>query len=84
MTQNETAMHQMSDAISTASKIKNGQINPQQVLQSIVSQNPQAQKIMQLLQLHNGNYEAVVKQMANEQGIDLNQMISIYNQLCNL
>lgn len=74
----------MSDAINAVSKIKNGQINPQQVLQSIVSQNPQAQQIMQLLQLHNGNYEAVVKQMANERGIDLNQMISMYNQLCNL
>lgn len=73
----------MSDAINAVSKIKNGQINPQQVLQSIVSQNPQAQQIMQLLQLHNGNYEAVVKQMANERGIDLNQMISMYNQLCN-
>lgn len=77
-------MQQMSDAINAVSKIKNGQINPQQVLQSIVSQNPQAQRIMQLLQLHNGNYEAVVKQMANERGIDLNQMISMYNQLCNL
>lgn len=77
-------MQQMSDAINAVSKIKNGQINPQQVLQSIVSQNPQAQQIMQLLQLHNGNYEAVVKQMANERGIDLNQMISMYNQLCNL
>lgn len=76
-------MQQMSDAINAVSKIKNGQINPQQVLQSIVSQNPQAQQIMQLLQLHNGNYEAVVKQMANERGIDLNQMISMYNQLCN-
>lgn len=77
-------MQQMSDAINAVLKIKNGQINPQQVLQSIVSQNPQAQRIMQLLQLHNGNYEAVVKQMANERGIDLNQMISMYNQLCNL
>lgn len=55
--------------------------DPKLVLQNLISNNPQMSQVSTLLQAYNGNYEQVVRAMAQQRGIDVNQLISTYQSL---
>lgn len=63
------AMDQMQAAIQMA----NGG-NPRSILQNLVSQNPQLSGIL------NGNPEQMVRMIAQQRGLDVNNLISLYQQ----
>lgn len=46
--------------------------NPQQVMQQILSQNPQ---IAQIIQMGNGDLKSVAQYIAQQKGFDLNALI---------
>lgn len=48
--------------------------NPQQIIQNAIAQNPQLQQTFSQIKA-GGNMKAVVMQIAQQRGIDLNQMI---------
>lgn len=54
--------------------------NPQQIVQNVISRNPQAQQIFS--QLGNGRMSAkeMCIQIAQQRGIDLNSMVSYMQQ----
>lgn len=54
--------------------------DPKSTLQNLLSQNPQMNQISSLLQACNGNYEQAVRALAQQRGIDVNQLISTYQQ----
>ena len=47
--------------------------NPQQIVQNAIARNPQLQ---QTFSQYNGNLKGVVMQLAQQQGIDINQLIN--------
>lgn len=47
--------------------------NPQQIIQNAIARNPQLQ---QTFSQYNGNLKGVVMQLAQQQGIDINQLIN--------
>lgn len=47
--------------------------NPQQIVQNAIARNPQLQ---QTFSQYNGNLKGVVIQLAQQQGIDINQLIN--------
>ena len=48
--------------------------NPQQIIQNAIAQNPQLQQTFSQIQT-GGNMKALVMQIAQQRGIDINQMI---------
>ncbi len=48
--------------------------NPQQIIQNAIAQNPQLQQTFSQIKT-GGNMKAVVMQIAQQRGIDINQMI---------
>ena len=48
--------------------------NPQQIIQNAIAQNPQLQQTFSQIKT-GGNMKALVMQIAQQRGIDLNQMI---------
>lgn len=50
------------------------------ILSSLASRNPQMSAAMTILQAMNGNLEQAVRTMAQQQGRDVNQMISEFQQ----
>lgn len=53
--------------------------NPMSVIQNMVAQNPQYQQILGLMQTCNGNPQQLVQNIAQQRGIDVNQLMQIYN-----
>ena len=47
--------------------------NPQQIVQNAIARDPQLQ---QTFSQYNGNLKGVVMQLAQQQGIDINQLIN--------
>ena len=52
--------------------------NPQQMLQNLISQNPQYSYLMNLVNQHNGDIRATVLDMAKERGVDINELYKQY------
>ena len=52
--------------------------NPQQMLQNLISQNPQYSYLMNLVNQHNGDIRATVLDMAKERGVDINELYKLY------
>ena len=48
--------------------------NPQQIIQNAIAQNPQLQQTFSQIKT-GGNMKALVMQIAQQRGIDINQMI---------
>ena len=53
--------------------------NPQQTLMGMIQQNPQFAQIAQMMKINPNGLEGVAKQMAQAQGIDLNELIRKLN-----
>lgn len=53
--------------------------NPMSAIRNMVAQNPQYQQVIGLLQACNGNPQSVVEQIAQQRGIDVNQLVQTYN-----
>lgn len=54
--------------------------DPQQMLQSMASQNPQIKQIMDYIQQSGGDAKAAFYKLANEKGIDPNQILNMLKQ----
>lgn len=54
--------------------------DPSSIVQNLASNNPQMNQALTLLQAMNGNIEQAVRNMAQAQGKDINQMISEFQQ----
>lgn len=54
--------------------------DPSSIVQNLASNNPQMNQALTLLQAMNGNVEQAVRNMAQAQGKDINQMISEFQQ----
>ena len=53
--------------------------NPQQIIQNAIAQNPQLQQVFS--QMGGGiNAKALVMQIAQQRGIDLNPMLQVFSQ----
>lgn len=53
--------------------------NPQQIIQNAIAQNPQLQQVFS--QMGSGvNAKALVMQIAQQRGIDLNPMLQVFSQ----
>jgi hypothetical protein len=52
--------------------------NPQQIIQNAIASNPQLQQVFS--QYGNTNTKALVLQLAQQRGIDVNQMIQFLQQ----
>lgn len=55
--------------------MQQGNGNPQMIAQQLLRQNPQFAKAIQ-----GQNPEVLAKQVAQNQGVDLNQMLSMFNR----
>jgi hypothetical protein len=51
--------------------------NPQAMLQSIVSQNPQMQQVMTMINSFGGDPKTAFYNMAKQKGVDPNQIINM-------
>ena len=52
--------------------------NPQQMLQNLISQNPQYSYLMELVNKNNGDIRATVLSLAKERGVDIDQLYRQY------
>lgn len=50
--------------------------NPQQTLMGMIQQNPQFAQIAAMMKNNPGGLEGVARQMAQQNGIDINQLIA--------
>jgi len=55
--------------------------SPEQMLQSLISQNPQYNNIASLLNASNGDIRSLVINLAKQQGVDLNALYERYKAL---
>lgn len=51
-------------------------INPQLAYQNMVNQNPDAKRVLDMVSRSNGNLQQLAAYMANQRGIDLNELIN--------
>lgn len=54
--------------------------NPQQIIQNAIAQNPQLQQTFSQMQQNNMTPRDMCMQIAQQRGINLNQMIQFMNQ----
>lgn len=57
-----------------------GSSNPQQMFQTMLSQNPQMKQIMDYVQQSGGDAQAAFYKLAKEKGVDPNQILNMLNQ----
>lgn len=55
-------------------------VNPQQIVQNAIANNPQLQQIFSQMNGKNLSTKDVVMQLAQKRGIDLNPMINVLQQ----
>lgn len=69
-------MNNMQQMMQIVNMCKNG--NPNQVIQQMMSSNPQAAQSVQSLLNTGKNPEQIVRELAQQRGIDVNQMLSMF------
>lgn len=55
-------------------QVKNSQ-NPQMILQNIIMQNPNMQNVLNLMRLNNASPQQIAQLLAQQKGVDLNNLI---------
>ena len=55
-------------------QVKNSQ-NPQMILQNIIMQNPSMQNVLNLMRLNNASPQQIAQLLAQQKGVDLNNLI---------
>ena len=72
----------MENSIQQAQKLMgsiNMMSNPQQMLQQLVSQNPQYSYLMNLVNQNNGDIRSTVVNLAKQKGVDLDALYKRFN-----
>ena len=54
---------------------------PQQMLESLIKQNPQLNNLLSLLQQNNGDIRSLVTTLAQQKGVDLNALYEQYKAI---
>lgn len=80
---NPTQMDQMQKAIDIVSNVQARGVSPDQVMNVIASQNPEVANMMQFVNQF-GDPKQAVYELARQRGLDVNRMISMYNQLSGI
>ena len=57
-----------------------GSSNPQQMFQTMLSQNPQMKQVMDYVQQSGGDPQTAFYKLAKEKGVDPNQILKMLNQ----
>lgn len=52
--------------------------NPQAMAQQIINQNPAMRQAVQYVSQNGGDYKAAAQKLAQEKGVDLNQMLNAF------
>ena len=68
--QNQNGMIQRIQQIKSLMSSMQNASNPQQMLNSIISQNPQMRSVQELIDKHNGDARAAFYELAKERGVD--------------